>query len=208
MLLHILFITLIPTLPVNFDHSTTISDPAKCWTLLNLSNYDRSKIKRKIYHSDFSLLCNNCSAPPMPTLWCRVAEISRLFVKQPLTLCSSQRTLFWWLPPWAVRCTKGKYTTQPGSEAVVIVEVGCMREVQRGCRETVRGDFCFDFCDPMRGFASQLVLPEGGKGATRLGHTPSTYGIEHAWNSLQQMKPRQREFASFGVDLHQPWQQS
>ena len=46
-----------------------------------------------------------------------------------------------------------------------------------GCRETVRGDFCFDFCDPMRGFAGPARVARGWQRWHQAWpHTP------HIWN--------------------------
>ena len=75
------------------------------------------------------------------------------------------RILFW--PPRAVklttRCTKGRPDAQRCDLVFPRVprqwlwwKLDVCERYRGGCRETVRGDFCFDFCDPMRGFASQL----------------------------------------------------
>ena len=92
-------------------------------------------------------------------------------------------------------------------------EVECMREVHRGCRETVAGDFCFDFCDPKRGFADPARVARGwkqGKGATEKGHTHHTRnGIQHARNSplWKYGKECPTNMAS-GFQAHRPWKKT
>ena len=75
-------------------------------------------------------------APPSSAhsleLRCRVAEISRLFAPATAhSLFEPENSLL--VPASAFRCTKGQIAdTRSGFEAVVVVEVGCMREVRRG----------------------------------------------------------------------------
>ena len=82
------------------------------------------------------------------------------------------RILFW--PPRAVklttRCTKGRPDAQRHDLVFPRVprqwlwwKLDVCERYRGGCRETVRGDFCFDFCDPMRGFADPARVARGSR---------------------------------------------
>ena len=71
-------------------------------------------------------------------------------------------------------------------------EVECMREVHRGCRETVAGDFCFDFCDPKRGFADPARVARGWQ-ARQGCHRERPHTPHQIWN------PACEEFATLKI---------
>ena len=142
---------------------------------------------------------------------CRVAEISRLFVR------ATAHSLF------ALEFSFGHQ--EQSSSQLDVQKAGQMhnailffqgfrgsgyggswmyaRGTEGGVVKPSEATFALTFATPCAVSPTQLVLPEGREGATRHGHTHSTYGIEHAWNPSR-MKPQQRESASLGVQLTPP----
>ena len=124
---------------------------------------------------------------------CRVAEISLLFVRTTADSLFAPEFSFGHReqPSSQPDC---KCTTRSGfsEEAMVMVELGCMREVQRGCRETVPGDFCFDFCDPMRGFAGPARVARGSRRCHQAIQTwPHTPHMESSMHGIRTKRVHQ-----------------
>ena len=67
------------------------------------------------------------------------------------------------------------------------------RGTEGGVVKPSEATFALTFATPCA-VSPPARVARGWQGATKHGHTLSTYGIEHAWNPSQQMKPAQREW--------------
>ena len=126
---------------------------------------------------------------------CRVAEISLLFVRTTATLCSPQNSLLATVSSRAhnqIANAQRDLVFQRAPRRWLWLNLDVCERYREGCRETVPGDFCFDFCDPMRGFAGPARVARGSRRCHQAIQTwPHTPHMESSMHGIRTKRVHQ-----------------